>query len=122
MYAREMRRPTGGLRGPHYDHGHQLLAMVEAEVGPLIELLPVPILVTAGMGRAGLLLLNRCAQTQRSEADHRARTLHVDSPNLITTVGLALTGASLTIQCVVTVILAVLGGVVSAWFLLVEAP
>lgn len=32
------------------DHDQQLLAMFEAEVGPLLELLPVPLLVTSKTG------------------------------------------------------------------------
>jgi PAS domain-containing protein len=32
------------------DSGHEMLALVEAEVGPLVEHLPVPILVTSGDG------------------------------------------------------------------------
>jgi hypothetical protein len=35
---------------PSSDQGQQLLAMVEAEVGSLLEFLPVPLLVTSAAG------------------------------------------------------------------------
>ena len=53
--------------------------------------------------------------------------LHLVSPNLTTMVGLVLTGASLAIEwggglhwLVPTVLVAVVGGVLSAWLFLVE--
>ena len=45
-----MQRPAGGLRIAPSDQSQQLLAMVEAEIGSLLEVLPVPLLVTSGDG------------------------------------------------------------------------
>jgi hypothetical protein len=92
------------------------------------RLLGLELLVTAGIFGAALLLLDRRALAQRSQTDRLARTLHLVSPNLTTTVGLALTGASLALGwggglywLVPTVLVAVVGGVLSAWLFLVEA-
>ena len=61
-------------------------------------LLGLELLLTAGVFGAALLLLNRRALAQPSETDYLARTLHLVSPNLTTTVGLVLTGASLAME------------------------
>lgn len=45
-----MQRPRPALRLLKSSETRQLLAMVEAEVGSLLELLPVPVLVTSETG------------------------------------------------------------------------
>ncbi len=45
-----MHRPGRGLRILESNESRQLLAMVEAEVGSLFELLPAPVLVTTEAG------------------------------------------------------------------------
>ena len=50
-YAGGVQRPArAALRVLRSDDSRQLLAMVEAEVGSLLELLPVPVLVTSEAG------------------------------------------------------------------------
>lgn len=49
-YPAGVRRVRGGLRALTLDDGHQLLALAEAQVGQLVELLPVPLLVTSATG------------------------------------------------------------------------
>lgn len=91
------------------------------------RLLGLELLLVAAVLGAALVLLDRRAQSQRSQTDHLSRTLKLVSPNLTTTTGLVLTGASLAAEwggglywLVPTVIVAVLGGVLSAWLFLVE--
>jgi PAS domain-containing protein len=50
-YAGGVQRPIGDLRAPTTDEERHLLALVEAQVGPLLDLLPVPLLVTSASGR-----------------------------------------------------------------------
>jgi hypothetical protein len=45
-----VQRPGGGLRIPSSIQSDELRAIVEAEVGSLFELLPVPLLVTSETG------------------------------------------------------------------------
>jgi hypothetical protein len=73
-----------------------------------------------------LLLLDRRALTQHASTD-QSRIVHGFSPNLMVTIGLVFAGGSLAIEwggglywLVPTVILSVLGGVLSAWLFLVE--
>jgi PAS domain-containing protein len=50
-YAGDVQRPARpALRVVRSHESRQLLAMVEAEVGSLLELLPVPVLVTSEAG------------------------------------------------------------------------
>jgi hypothetical protein len=67
------------------------------------------------------------ALARPSDGDRLARALQVASPNATTTVLLAATGASLAAEwggglywLAPTVLLAVIGGVVSAWLFLAE--
>jgi hypothetical protein len=91
------------------------------------RLLGVELLLAAAVSGAALGLLDRRALAQHAQSDHLAQTLNAVSPNLITTSGLFLTGLSLAIQwggglywLVPTVLVAVLGGVASAWLFLLE--
>jgi hypothetical protein len=91
------------------------------------RLLGLELVLTAGAFGVALLLLDRRALAQASQTDHLARTLQLVAPNLTTTVGLAFAGASLAVEwggglywLVPTVILAVVGGVASAWLFLLE--
>ena len=83
--------------------------------------------VSEELARRAARLAKIRALAQPSQTDHLARTLHLVSPNLTTTVELVLTGASLAIEwggglhwLVPTVLVAVVGGVLSAWLFLVE--
>jgi hypothetical protein len=101
-----------------------VLVLVPDQPGRLLGL---ELILAAGGFGVGLLLLDRCALAQRSSTDHLSQKLHEVSPNLTATTGLALAGASLAIEwggglywLVPTVIVAVVGGVLSAWLFLVE--
>jgi hypothetical protein len=102
-----------------------VLVLVPAQPSRLLGL---ELLVTAAISGATLLWLDRRALAQLAQTDPLARTLDLLSPNLTTTVGLVLTGASLAIEwggglywLVPTVLVAVIGGALSAWLFLVEA-
>ncbi len=66
-YAQQVQRLGGGLRRKAADQGEQLLAMIEAEVGPLLELLPVPLLLTSEHGE--VLRANEAAGTFLDSAE-----------------------------------------------------
>ena len=91
------------------------------------RLLGLEFILTAGTFGVALLLLDRRALTQHASTDHLSRIVHGLSPNLMVTIGLMFAGGSLAIEwggglywLVPTVILSVLGGVLSAWLFLVE--
>ena len=91
------------------------------------RLLGLGLLLTTGLFGTALRQLDRRALAQPSQGARLARTLQLISPNLTTTIGLVLTGASLAMEwgsglywLVPTLLVAVLGGVVSAWLFLVE--
>jgi hypothetical protein len=91
------------------------------------RLLGLEFILTAGTFGVALLLLDRRALTQHASTDHLSRIVHGLSPNLMVTIGLVLAGGSLAIEwggglywLVPTVILSVIGGVLSAWLFLVE--
>jgi hypothetical protein len=91
------------------------------------RLLGLEFILTAGTFGVALLLLDRRALTQHASTDHLSRIVHGPSPNLMVTIGLVFAGGSLAIEwggglywLVPTVILSVLGGVLSAWLFLVE--
>lgn len=91
------------------------------------RLLGLEFILTAGTFGVALLLLDRRALTQHASTDHLSRIVHGLSPNLMVTIGLVFAGGSLAIEwggglywLVPTVILSVLGGVLSAWLFLVE--
>jgi hypothetical protein len=66
-YAQQVQRPRTGLRGTAADQGEQLLAMIEAEVGPLLELLPMPLVVTSEDGE--VLRVNEVADAFLDSAE-----------------------------------------------------
>jgi hypothetical protein len=91
------------------------------------RLLGLEFILTAGTFGVALLLLDRRALTQHASTDHLSRIVHGLSPNLMVTIGLVLAGGSPAVEwggglywLVPTVILSVLGGVLSAWLFLVE--
>jgi hypothetical protein len=91
------------------------------------RLLGLEFILTAGTFGVALLLLDRRALTQHASSHHLSRIVHGLSPNLMVTIGLVFAGGSLAIEwggglywLVPTVILSVLGGVLSAWLFLVE--
>jgi PAS domain-containing protein len=58
------------------DSGRQMLALVEAEVGSLLELLPVPVVVTSGDG--AVLRANPSAAALLGCPDGRLVGQHID--------------------------------------------
>jgi PAS domain-containing protein len=75
-YSGRVRRLAGGPRMARPDHSQQVVAIVEAEVGSLLELLPVPLLVTSESGQ--ILRANAAARLFLDSSETLAGK-HVDT-------------------------------------------